>query len=459
MTQAVLTETIATSPHRARIYHRVDWLFGALLVFASLLVGLVHVPQHDAESPIDEYVHIDYVEKFPSEVVVRQGEETGGYARKALACRGIRTLGYYPPELCRTAEAAPDSSFPYAGVTTADIYTPLYFGVTWLMAQPLQWLGVHDLTAAARATGWVWLAGAAVLLYLSLRRLSVRPWLALGLGLLAVGSLAAYWANTYVSTDATSLLAGSAMLWSIIRYEAQARGRVLLMTVFATVATLLKLQNYGAVAIAVVFLLIRAAWSVFAEKGGGGFGTRMLALVKDSRIRAALLVAIVPAVCEASWYALRSAIKVGPTSDLGQSTSFGYDAILQEMFKFFTGPAFSGPTANTLGTQGMILGTVLSWVIVSGVLGAMVVERKGSLGESLAASTFGVAILLGPALAVAVMVSSGYYFTLPPRYGASLIPFYLACAGLLYGRKTWIAVTLTGVCLGCYILSLFLPAG
>ncbi|MFP3394568.1 hypothetical protein SB782_37990, partial [Brevibacillus sp. SIMBA_076] len=46
-----------------------------LLVIASLLVGIVHVPQHKTLSPIDEYQYIDYLAKVPTQGVVHRGEE------------------------------------------------------------------------------------------------------------------------------------------------------------------------------------------------------------------------------------------------------------------------------------------------------------------------------------------------------------------------------------------------
>lgn len=459
------TEVGGTEPNRtevavvrpARRVSRTDGVFAVLLVVASLLVGLFQVPKHAAISPIDEYVYIDYVAKVPTEGVVRGGELTGGYARETLACRGVRLIGLYPRELCETAATAPDSAFPTGGTNSADIYTPLYFAVTWVLAQPLRWFGV-DLTDAARLTGWVWLAAAVVLLYASLRRLRAGPWLAFGLGMLLAGSLPAFWSNTYVSTDATALTAGAAMLYGVLRLERGSRFGVLVLAALATLATLAKLQNYGAVAVAVVYLLLRAGWAASrsSERGVGAWLTRW---ARDSRFRAAVVVAAVPVLFEVVWMLIRSAIRVGDSVDQGTSTHFGLTALVEEAFKFFAGPANGAVDGAVLGPIGLILATVLSWVIVSGVLGTAVVERRGSRGESLAVASFGIAVLIGPALAVVTIVSAGYYFALPARYGIPLIPFYLACAGMLYRRKPWVGNALAAVGVVCFGLSFLLPAG
>ncbi len=437
---------------------RIDWIFGALLVIASLLVGIVQVGEHRAISPIDEYVYIDYLAKVPSQGIVRGGEHTGDYARESLACRGVRLIGQYPASLCRTADSSPDSAFPTAGTNSADIYTPIYFAVTWVLAQPFQWLGVHDLTDAGRLTGWIWLAAAAVLLYLSLRRLRVGPLLSFGLGMLMVGSLPAMWSNTYVSTDAPALLAGAAMLWGILRFEDGRRFGLLVLTALATVATLIKVQNYGAVAVAVVFLLLRAGWAAFGRRGVG-FWTRFAGWLKDRRFLAAVVIAVVPMVFEVLWLVLRAVIRVGPSADQGTATHFGLKELISEMFKFFSGPANGAVDGQMLGPVGLVLASVLTWVIVSGVLGAAAVERRGSIGESIAVSSFAIALLIGPALAVVTIVTAGYYFALPARYGIPLIPFYLVCAGLLYRRKPWIGNVLAVVGIACWGLSFLLPAG
>lgn len=458
--ESATTERGAAAPARvdARRTRRVDWILGALLVIASMLVGIVQVSEHKSVSPVDEYVYIDYLAKVPSEGIVRGGERTGDYARETLACRGVRLLGTYPPQLCRTADTAPDSSFPTGGTNSADIYTPFYFVITWVLAQPFHWVGVSDLTNAGRLTGWIWLAAAAVLLYLSLRRLRVGPLLSFGLGLLMVGSLPAIWFNTYISTDAPTMLAGAAMLWGLLRFEDGARFRTLALTVLATVVTLFKLQNYGAVGVVAVVLLLRAAWQAFSVRGEP-FGARLRSWITDRRVLAAALMAVVPMVFEVLWLALRNAIRVGESVDQGISAPFGWKAFISEMFKLFTGPAEGARDPSALGPIGFILATVLSWVIVSGVLGAAVVERRGSVGESIAVSTFGIALLLGPVLAILTIAMAGYYFALPVRYGLSLLPFYLACAGMLYRRKPWVGNVVAVVGIGCFGLSFLLPAG
>lgn len=432
-----------------------DWLLAGALILSSLVVGLVQVPGHEMVSPIDEYVYIDYLAKVPAEIV-RHGEETGDYARETLMCRGVRALGFYGDDLCATAATNQDSVYPMGGTNSADIYTPLYFVATWALAQPVQWLGVSDLTNAGRFTGWVWLAVAAVLLYFTLRRLRVRPSVAFGLPLLMVSSLPAYWSNTYISTDATALLAGSLMVFLAVRFETGVRRSLWIIPIAATLMTLFKLQNFGAVAVVVLFLLVRAGWDAW-EQTELPVGRRLLSWLRDKRVLCAAVALIAPLLSQGIWLVIRSRIAVGEGGDQGTSTSFGLGSVLTEMFKFLVGPANGALEAGFFGVIGIVLAAVVSWVSVAGVIGVIASSPRRSIGEVLGISALIVSLLIGPALAVATIVSTGYYFTLPTRYGISLIPIFFACAGLLVTPKPFVGRLLSGVCVAAFAISLLLP--
>jgi hypothetical protein len=432
----------------------IDTAICTLLVIAAAVLTLWQVPRHDTVSPIDEYVYIDYVAKVPTQFVVHRGEDTGEYARLYLSCNGVRAIGFYPESMCTDWQPSDVERMPQAGKTTADIYTPLYFAVTWAMAQPLQLAGVDDLTEAARLTGWTWLAAAAVLLYLSLRRLRVHPVVAGGLGLLMVGSLPAYWSNTYVSTDATALLAGSLMLFGVtmvIRREAGPRARWLFV-LFAALVTLAKLQNLMAVAVAALVLLVLAAGEAFRSERGG----RLRGFVRDRRLHTAVLAMIVALAAQVAWLVIRNAIALESGAYEGAPSPLSKTALVGEVFKFFPGVAVGALDPASVGFAARIASTLMTWVIVAGVLGLLAVARRGSTHEALALSSFVVALFAGPLLAIATTALSGYYFDLPVRYGMSMIPFFLACAGLLFARSIWTRILTPAVALLSYVAILSL---
>ncbi|MDF2560606.1 MAG: hypothetical protein K0R99_2052 [Microbacterium sp.] len=434
--RSVATGPDADSPtwmqRRGRL---VDWIVAIVLVIASVVLVVWQVPQHKMVSPIDEYVYIDYLAKVPTQFVVHRGEETGEYARLYLSCNGVRTLGYYPADFCTDWQEADEETMPNGGKTTADIYTPVYFGATWLLAQPLVLLGISDITEAGRYTGVVWLAAAAVLLYLTLRRLRVDPVTAGSLGLLLVGSLSAYWSNTYISTDAMSLLAGSLMAFCLTMFLRGSRWVPWLFVGSAVLLTLAKMQNLMGVAAAAVTLIFWALADAF-RRGRGAEG-RWRSLVRDRRVISAFAAVIVSVIAQGAWAVIRNMIVYDTRADQGVEAPLSKRALVEEVLRFFPGVSKGAIDPGLVGIAAQIASAVMAWVIVAGVIGLIAASRRGSRSESLALATFFVALVSGPLLAIATVVMAGYYFYLPARYGMSLLAFFLVCAGLLFTRSVW----------------------
>ncbi|MCC2033399.1 hypothetical protein KEC57_14515 [Microbacterium sp. BWT-G7] len=412
-----------------------DWFVSVFLVIASLGLVLWQVPQHEMVSPIDEYVYIDYLAKVPTQGVVHRGEETGDYARNYLSCNGVRTLGFYPESFCTDWQASDEETMPNAGKTTADIYTPAYFGATWLMAQPLVLLGIDDITEAGRYTGAVWLAAAAVLLYLTLRRLRVDIVVAGSMGLLLIGSLSAYWSNTYISTDATSLFTGSLMVFCLTMFLRGSRWVPWIFVVSAILLTLAKMQNLmgvAAAAVALIFWAIADAFRRGRERGG-----RWRSLIRDRRVVSAFSAVILSVVAQGVWAVIRNLIVYDTRADQGVEAPLTMRALVEEVLRFFPGVAKGAIEPGLVGIGAEVAAAVMTWVVVAGVIGLIAVSRRGSRSESFALATFFVALVSGPLLAIATVLMAGYYFYLPARYGMSLLAFFLVCAGLLFARSVW----------------------
>lgn len=428
-----------------------------LLVVAALLVGIVHVPQHKTLSPIDEYTYIDYLSKVPSQGFVHRGELTGGYARTQLGCRGLRLLAPTPDDRCTPSVAADDARFPFDGRTSADIYSPVYFWITWALAQPLTWFGV-GLTDAGRAVGALWLAAAAVLLYLALRRLKVAAIPALGAGLLIVGSLPAYWSNTYVSTDATALPAGALMLYLAVRVDLRGRG-VVWFALGSAFVTLLKVQNLAAVAAVSFYLLIRAGIAAYRARPSRGrwIGRALL----DPRARAAIIGVVAGIVAQLIWLGVRSATAVGPSPDMGAVPALGITQLIAQAGLFLGGAAAGvGDTGTVLRAPGLVIEFITSWLAIAGAIGLLIVSRWGRRRAAIALGVFLAVILSAPMLTIATFVALGTYpYPLPPRYGISLLPLTLGCAALLLPRRPVPGWVIGGLGVVVFIASMVLPAG
>lgn len=423
-----------------------------LIVLASLLVGIVQVPQHNTISPIDEYVYIDYYAKVLDQGVVRQGEEVGHYARQELGCRGLRIFAPAADDRCSAALADDDGRFPMGGITSADIYTPLYFGITRVVAQPLLWLGVTDsITQSGRFAGTFWLAAAGLCLFFTLRRLKVGPVAATGVTLLLVGSLPAYWFNTYISTDAPTMFAGALMALLAVRYvQGAASGWWLVLA--APLVTLLKFQNVGVIGAIALFLVFAAYGS-----SAGRFGARLLAALRHRHTLFAALSVLAALVAQAGWTVVRALISLGDSPDQGTASDFNLHAVVELTFKFL---ANAGDGVDNTSTGAVIASTIAMWVSIAGVLGLVATAKPGTLAASFAYGTLLMALLIGPMLATAVRISTGYYFPLPDRYGLSLFPLFIIAATLLVqgsGRKAPMAV-LAGLGVVSYAAMMMVPA-
>lgn len=430
-----------------------DVVAAVLLVLACTAFVFVNVQKHLAVSPIDEYVYIDYVAKVPSQGVVHRGEETGALAREYLACNGVRMVGYYESSLCATDGKGHDAQYPNAGSTSADIYTPLYPGATWVGAKIFEGFGL-DLVQAARMTGMIWLAGAAVLLFAAARRSGVPTLLAFGVTLWVSVSPPTQWSNTYVSTDATSLFAASLML-ALLTLDARRRGlRLGLFAAASVFVVLLKVQNIAAVgfvALLLVSLAISRWWRRRRRDPAHGFSELLL---KDSDFRIAWVSVAAAIAAEGLWLAVRSFIAIAPSPDQGVGAPLSRTALLNELLKFFPStmnsavPFSEGVLVDTLALLG-------SSVMAAGVIGLVFSARRASRREFFAGSAIAVSLLLGPLLAVMTVVTAGYYFVLPSRYGLILLPIFAFSLILLTARKTWPGYVVTALGLVSFTIMTF----
>ena len=452
------TETVAPAPRRgfaARLFSRAS-IGPAILIIASLLVGIVQVPAHKGVSPVDEYVYIDYLSKVLSQGTVHRGEQTGTYARQQLGCRGLRLLAPTPDARCTLTNAENKELFPFHGATSAYIYTPLYFAITRVLAEPLVWVGV-GLVDAGRFVGAIWLAAAALLLYLALRRLKVHPVVATGAGLLMVGSLPAYWSNTYISTDATALFAGALMLY-LATLADERRGRVLFV-LGAVFVTLLKVQNLAAVAAAAIFLVLRAG--IVAYRARGTRWSWIGRTFADSRTIVSLIALGASILAQLAWLVYSTATAVGPAPDMGKVRPLGITSLILQSGLFIDGATKGvGDITTFLKGPGLIVDYAVSWIAVAGVIGLLMVARWGTRRNIVAIATFVAAVVSAPLLSAVTYVTLGTYPDPPPgRYGVSLVPLFLACASLLLARRPaprWIFAGVGGL---VFAASLFIPQG
>lgn len=414
----------------SRRHRWADLAICLLILVASLGFSAKHVSGHREISPFDEYVYIDYFARVLDDGFVRQGDKTDDFARRYISCHPNRAYGPWKPGLCPQHKPRPDRAYPFAGATTAGLYTPLFFLSTRLMAQPLVWAGM-DLVQAGRYAAGMWLAIGGMLLFGALRRMRVRRPVALGATLMMVGSLAAYWGNTYLSTDATALAAGAGMLFVVLGYlRRPSRSTALAVVAVAALASALKIQNLEAVVVGSGMLMMLAALEqVHAE---GAALERVRQFLRDSRTRLGIVSMVVGVAVQVVWLVIRALLSLGPDPDLGAGTPFHFplDAV-RDMLQFLPGVAGAGIYGPEVGDWSVISVQILSLVIVGGVIGVGLGRRVTTEERSLGVSVLFAAVVAGPALSFATMVLNHVYVPLPTRYGASILPGMIACAAVL----------------------------
>ena len=419
-----------------------------LLVLTSFAYVGVKVPQHAQFSPYDEYVYLDYLDKVPSQLIVHKNEEVGDFARNEISCRGVLNYGSFG-EACDRGTHRDDAKYPYGGLGGADIYSPLYFMVTWTIAQPLTWFGI-DLLDAGRLVGAVWLAAGLVLLYLLMRRLGVPAPLALGLNLLVLATPAVFWADTYLSTDAPGLAVGAGVgLLALL--VGQKKISVWWLVLASGLSVLLKVQHLAPVALVGLALIAYRLQQRFVERRGQAHGLHrpFVSLLGDRTIVIALLSLVAGVIAQAGWLVVRSALAVparGPAAVALDAQRLSSTALINESFKFLFNAGF---TDLGSGRTGLVAAHVVTALALAGIIGLIVTGASlPAHYRVIAVTTLVIALVTGPALAWAANSVAGYYFPLPLRYGFVLLPAFMVCAALFvtaWRQSGWILLAGGGV--------------
>lgn len=403
-----------------------------VLVLVSVGFVSLHATENAPISPFDEYVYLDYLAKVPTQGLVKPGEETGEFARNAISCRGVLNFGEYG-ERCDVGTHQDDAKYPYGGRTGADIYTPLYFASTWVVAQPLTWLGV-DLLDAGRLVGGLWLALGTSLTFTLLRLLRVNRPAALGLSLGMIATPVVFWATTYLSTDAPTL-AVAATIGCVTNLVATRRLHPVYFPIVAAVAVLFKVQNLAAVGVGAVALL---TWTVvqFIKARRESPARHSLALMaKDGRAITAVLALVAGLAAQVSWMVFRSLVTLPDVQDAGVDTvrlPLSLTGLVDEAFRFMKS---IGATDMVPGAFGAFVANVFMLMAIAAVIGILVDSKSRPAAHfSVALAILVVTLTMGPALSLAVRFSVGYYFPLPARYGLVLIPTFVAAIGLYLYR-------------------------
>jgi hypothetical protein len=397
-----------------------------------LSIGLVavRVPDQVALSPFDEWVYSDYLDKVTRGDLPNQGERIDAYALELSSCRGVFIWG---PQGTPCGEAPVAQDYPQAGITSADIHPPLYFVVTSQLARAILAVGpTEDLLTAGRLAGSMWLAGGLILIFLLAREWgSTIPAAGAMTLAVAVAPLTRY-ANSYVTPDAANLAVGAGVMLAASLWL-RARISLTVLLVVGSIAGALKAQNLLVVGVAAMAIL------TVGHLGRGP--VEPVPTMRRSWLAATALVGGALA-AQGVWLAYRAATAVGQPPDQGyESTSLPLGLILQDTAAFV---AKLGLGATEDGQPIPVYGHWLSWLLIGGLVGSVLILGLHDWLGLVAASTLIGLTLGGPILMVAIWALSGDAVPSPARYGMVLLPAAAAITAAVV-REKWLSWTLLGL--------------
>lgn len=405
-------------------------LFFVAVAVYVISVTILHSP---ATSPIDEWVYLDYLYKIPEQGIVFKGEFVDQRVLELLSCHGTNPFG---PIGTKCGFFPILSDYPNGAVTSADPYTPLYFYTVFGIGALLHFVFEIPQLLAWRLSGSVWLFATFIVLWRLFRAWNVSRFTRIVLGLLLLGSPFVWWTYTYVSTDSSAIFFGAILMLLATRIVNSQTG-FLAFYVATIVATLFKLTNLIGVASATAFILISLIVRYISQRE---LVNLKLFISRNKKTLLVCLASIISApVSQIVWLKIHDYLAVSlATANQGASHPFTIEEIFVQLTNFLPGTITSG--AIDAYIPGFVYAP-LSWITVSGVLGAAFVTARGSANFPLVLSVVLGAFLAAPLLGIALTLVTQSYFQLPARYGAVLLPGFLVVTGLLIS-SAWSRVVL-----------------
>lgn len=427
------THVLSKNPSKLMQWINRLWVPIILVVISLGYSGAITLMHTKALSPLDEWVYSDYLDKVPTQLMVRQGEYIGHTALERIACNGIFPYGQMG-QPCGSSLNDP-SKFPFGGKTTADAYTPFYFATTWATGE-----AIHTVLGVDELTGWrlvstLWLAATMVLLFILFKRFRVPSLLTIALGLAFIASPYSWWTYTYVSTDTSTAFFGLLLLILTFRFL-EGKSSAWPLVIFSAVAVLFKITNVLGVCLAALIILLTWLWEL--RKTSWEHGWRSLRPDGSRRSLSLPLFGVISiaaaVLAELGWLKLRTALAVGPAPVIPDSP-LGIHGLLEQTMNFLPGTITSNVVVA--GGNGNFALPLLSWMVqplawicIAGVAGAFMALRVRSTMAPLTISVFVSSVLFAPMLALFVKIFIGSYFVLPSRYGGVLLGAFLLMAAL-----------------------------
>jgi hypothetical protein len=407
-----------------RSFPTVAWAAVWLVVAGVGVVG--HVLSFTQLSHIDEYQHVDYLDRTLQLEHVRGGEQVEELAMREQACRGIDLEGFVLPPC--GSELSPEL-FPGSGYNHTYLDPPTYYAVTGPLAKLVQGVtGLDSLVTAARGVGALWLGTGLLVAFLLARRLGADVWAAAGATLVLAGSPMVLQAASTVTTDAPLLLTGGLLtLFAVGAVE----GRISpwWVAVGGGAAMAVKTTSVTVVGMVALFLLVRAVRERRAGSESSPAAKSLLLLVCGS------------AAASVPWAIFNRATALPSAEEIPAFQGYKTESIgWLELSRSFNDmvPPISGSAMRFMQTPSIdLLLAVVGVLIIAATTGLAWFGAREDPATSLAASLVTAMVLGGPVLVALFFVGEQMSVTVPPRYGLSLLPGVAACVAVAASRRSY----------------------
>jgi Dolichyl-phosphate-mannose-protein mannosyltransferase len=416
-----------------------------LILVSFILVGL-HVVAYTKVSPIDELQHIDYLYKSPAIVV--QGEQIGQDALREEACRGLDYDFKLPA--CTINGTYNAREFQENGYNTAAINSPVYYTLTHGAAWAVQRVfGLDSLVTAGRLVGGLWLGLGLCIAFAAGRRLGIsRLPLTASLALVASAPSVLLFSST-ITPDAMTLGVGAATLWTLLWWEANPGRRWPALAAVVVFAMLVKQTNVLVIGAAIIYLLLRYLVIRRQQPVDPPDIAPNLASVPPALkayLGGAAVIVVATAVTFVGWASVYS--QQAPPADVPMNLRFQVDSFpigpwLGSFGQMLETPESQPPGPGSLNLK--LLGARLVRIcLLTGLVALAVFANRlevSSRMRSLARAAVIGAIVGAPMLILLNYVTTRSFFTIPDRYGYSLLAaMALSVAALALRRVSVIAL-------------------
>lgn len=411
-----MTLSPTTDPSSASRFVTPSRLAFMVIVTVGMALSLLHIQNYPTLSPIDELHHFDNVVKWSAGHPVHRGDGLGEDAMHAVACRSIDTSGFVPPA-CVPANVPIPSSDP----NTAYMHPPLYYAVTGIVARVLRAVGlVPGLLVGARIANGLWFVVGLLLLFAVMGELGLTGLSRIASALVPALIPFAVFQSATVTNDVTAIPSACLVLLAALRFD-HGRWRIWVMAATSALAIWLRMTNLFGVAVAVIYLLIRA-WQV------SPFDSRRY-------VHAAATSAGAAAAAGLMWILVVRGLARVPASAMPLYQVFPKHFSLGQVFESvapMVPPTYDLPNVVfwTRHTFVTLLAGAMGWPVIAAPFIGVLRRDRDHHGLALGVAAGTVMLTTGPVLAVINAVSEDSFLAVPfpTRMALSVVPGCLAAA-------------------------------